>query len=64
MNQNYPALYIEINRNEYIFIVSDIADDNNYKIIYSKKIPIKGIDNNKIQDLNLVTTTIKEYLSS
>ena len=43
MNQNYPALYIEINRNEYIFIVSDIADDNNYKIIYSKKIPIKGI---------------------
>ena len=41
MNQNYPALYIEINRNEYIFIVSDIADDNNYKIIYSKKFQLK-----------------------
>ena len=62
MNQNYPALYVEINRNEYIFIVSDIADDDNYKIIYFKKIPIKGIVNNKIQDLNLVTTIIKENI--
>ena len=55
-----PKLFIEINNSEYIFVVGDKRDNEDFKLIYKCFVPIQGIKNNKIIDYNLVYSTIKK----
>jgi cell division protein FtsA len=61
--QNYlPKFFIEINNVDYSFVVGDEDETNNFKIIYKCVVPIKGIENCKIIDFDLVFNTIKENI--
>jgi len=57
-----PKLFIEINNSEYIFVVGDKRDNEDFKLIYKCFVPIQGIKNNKIIDYNLVYSTIKKNI--
>ena len=56
------SLYLEINDLNYVFYVGEIDDQNNLKIIYVSNIFLKGIENNRISDLEKTFNTIKENL--
>ena len=55
-------LYLEINDSNYIFYVGKNDEQNNFKNIYELKIPLIGITNNRISDLEKVFKTIKENI--
>ena len=46
-------LFVEINKYEFIFVVTHSKENNNFELIHSKRSPIRGINNRKIVDLNL-----------
>ena len=61
--KNLPlSLYLEINDLDYVFYVGEIDDQNNLKIIYVSNIFLKGIENNRISDLEKTFNIIKENL--
>jgi cell division protein FtsA len=62
MNINSPTLFIEINKLEYIFSVSDIDGNGDFQLIYKKLISIQGIHENKIIDFDLANKIIKENI--
>ena len=64
MNINSSILFIEINSNDLTFSVGNTFENQNFSLVHSKKIPTKGIDNNKIINLNLVQSIIKENVYS
>ncbi len=62
MSLNSPILFVEINKYNYVFSVGDTAEDGNFVLIQSIKIPIAGIEEKKIIDLNLIQNLIKENI--
>ena len=62
MSNNFPSLFIEINKSEYIFTVGEDNEQNNLKVIYKCIVPIQGIQNYKITDLSLVIADIKKNI--
>ena len=62
MHINSPILYIEINSFDFVFFVGDSDLNNNYKLIYSKKIPQEGISENKITNLDGIYKIIKDNI--
>ena len=44
-------LFLEINTNNYIFFVGKSDENNNLEVLYKEELPIVGIENNKISDL-------------
>ena len=60
MEINSPALFIEINSSEYIFIVGNENENGDFKLIYECKTNPDGIEDNRIADFNLVLNTIKK----
>lgn len=56
------TLYLEINDLNYIFYVGQSDEQNNFKIVYEKEIPLKGIDENRINDLEKVFNIINENI--
>lgn len=59
-----PVLFIEINKLNFTFVVGDENQDKNFHIIYKDNIPLKGIEDNKFTDLDLVMQTIKKNIYS
>ena len=60
--KNLPlSLYLEINDLDYVFYVGEIDDQNNLKIIYVSNIFLKGIENNRISDLEKTFNHIQKY---
>ncbi len=57
-----PFLIIEINKLNFIFIVGKKDDENNFHLIEEIKIPISGINENKITELNSIINLIKENI--
>ena len=57
-----PILFIEINNSEYVFVVGDSDEDNNFKIIYKNVIPAEGIKNQKITDFDLILNVLKKNI--
>ena len=64
MKTNSLNLFIEINNLEFVFVVVDRINDNYSKIIFKQKIPIKGIEENKIIDHYLILKTLKDEIYS
>ena len=57
-----PILFIEINNSEYVFVVGDSDENNNFKIIYKNVIPAEGIKNQKITDFDLIFDVLKKNI--
>ncbi len=62
MIKNQPSLFVEINKYEFIFAVTHSQENNNFELIHSTKVPLEGINNRKIIDLNLVNKIIKKNI--
>ena len=61
-DENYAqlTLFIEINNTNYIFFVRKSDEQNNFKIIYKLEVPLKGIEDNRISDLENVYLRLKK----
>lgn len=57
-----PTLFIEINNSDYIFTVGDGNEQENFKIIYNCVVPIQGIENNQLTNLDLAFNIIKKNI--
>ena len=55
-------LYLEINNQNFAFYVEESDEQKTSKIIYETKIPLQGIDNNRIFDQEKTYSTIKEKI--
>ncbi len=64
METKSPKLLIEINNYEFIFLVIDIDEKNNLKIINKYNFPIQGIKDKKIQDFEIVFNFFKRKIYS
>lgn len=60
MKNSSLSLYLEINNLSYIFLVGEKDQKDNFKIVYKLELPLKGIDNNIITDLEEVSDAIKK----
>ena len=56
------VFFVEINDLEFSFIVGGNINEEQFKIIFTNSIPIKGIQDNKITNLDLVCNTLKENI--
>ncbi len=65
MKNSSFTLFIEINKHSYVFFTCKNDEQNNFEIIYRLETTIKGIENNKISDLETVLDVIKNnvYIS-
>ena len=62
MKNNYLKLYLEINYTDLIFFVGENDLQNNFKIIYKLKVPIIGLENNRISNFEKFSNIIKENI--
>ena len=56
------TLYLEINNTNYVFFVGNSDEQNNFKIAYKLEVPLKGIEDYRISDLENVYLTLKENI--
>mgnify|MGYP001313311195 FL=1 len=59
MKNSSFTLFIEINKHSFVFFTCKNVEQNNFKIIYRLETTLKGIENNKISDLETVLDVIK-----
>ena len=64
MQNNNPVLFIEINNSNFIFYVIKHLEDKSIKILYEKRIPLQGINNNKISNFDLISEIFKNNIYS
>ena len=63
MSTNTTKLFIEFDRKELVFVVSNL-DENKFNIRHSINLPLNGVDDNKITNLKLITDVIRQNLYS
>lgn len=59
---NSPILFVEINLDNFIFVVLEANDNNQFQKVYTNKTSIGGISDYKISDINQVYDIIKENI--
>ena len=64
MELNEPNLFIEINKNEILFLAVDNINDDEFNSIFKEAVPLQGIHNKKITDLELIYNIIKKNIYS
>ncbi len=62
MKINSPSLYIEINKFEFIFIVVDKIDNDDCKIAHINSVPIQGITEHQISDIELIFDVLQKNI--
>jgi cell division protein FtsA len=62
MKINSPSLFIEINNSEYVFVVGDKDEQDNFKVVYKCTEQIQGINNSQITDFDQVFNDIKKNI--
>ena len=62
MKINFPSLYIEINLFEFIFIVVNTDDNDDYKIIHINSIPIQGIADHQFTDTEIIFNLLQKNI--
>ncbi len=60
MTNSFLKLYLEISNLSYFFYVGKYDENENFKVLYKLEIPLKGIENNRITDLEKVSDIIKK----
>jgi cell division protein FtsA len=53
---------LEINNSSFIFLVGESNENENFKIAYKLEIPLQGIENSRITNLEKVTDVIKKNI--
>ncbi len=62
MNYSNLNLYLEINQSNFIFFITDSNNENNIKVIDQIEIPLAGIENNRVSDIEKSTNAIKQNI--
>ena len=62
MKNSSLKLYLEINNFSFIFLVGESNENENFKIAYKLEIPLQGIENSRITNLEKVTDVIKKNI--
>jgi len=62
MKYSSLTLYLEINDTSFIFFAVEIDEKNNFKIVYKLESPVKGIENNRITNLEEVNDALKKNI--
>ncbi len=62
MHKVSKTLFIEINLYEYIFLVGENLENEEFKLIYKNSTPLIGIKDNKISDFDLIYNTLKKNI--
>ena len=62
MKYSSLTLYLEISNTNFIFFAVEIDEKNNFKIVYKLELPIKGIKNNRITNLEEVNDVLKKNI--
>tara|TARA_B100000989_G_scaffold285352_1_gene252978 strand:- start:570 stop:1766 length:1197 start_codon:yes stop_codon:yes gene_type:complete len=62
MKYSSLTLYLEINNTSFIFFAVEIDEKNNFKIVYKLELPIKGIENNRVTNLEEVSDIFKKNI--
>ena len=60
MRNSSLTFYIEINNKSYIFFVGENDENGNLRIVYKLELPLTGIDNNRITNLEKISDLIKQ----
>ena len=60
MQNSFLKLYIEINKINFIFFVGKSDEQENFQVIYELNVPLEGIEDNRITDLEKFFSTIKD----
>ena len=60
MQNNFLNLLIEINYSEIVFLVVENTENSNLKILHKNSVPIKGIESNKISNIEVVLDIFKK----
>ena len=64
MQENSPALFIEIDNKKLSFRVGKKDKDELFELLYSKTFPAIGIENNRITDIKNLNRSVKKALYS
>ena len=59
MKNSTLSLYLEINNLNYIFFAGERDEQNTFKTVYKLELPLEGINNNKILNLEKISDIIK-----
>ena len=62
MNYSNLNLYLEINESNFIFFITECNNENNLKVIDQIEIPLVGIENNRVSDIEKSTNAIKQNI--
>jgi len=62
MQNSSFKLYLEINNLNYVFLVCETDEFDNFKIVYELEQPLEGIENNRISNLKQVSDIIKKNI--
>ena len=62
MKYSSLTLYLEINNTSFIFFAVEIDEKNTFKIVYKLELPIKGIEHNRITNLEEVNNVLKKNI--
>ena len=62
MESNSHSLFLEINNYEFTFIVTKNFEDNGFKLIYKKSLPLEGISKNQISDSERLKEIFKKNI--
>ncbi len=62
MKPNFLSLYIEINQEDFVFFVVQKSIDNNFSLLFKKKVSSNGINEGKIVDADQVLNSVKENI--
>lgn len=62
MENNSHSLFVEINNYEFTFIVIKNFEDNGFKLIYKKSLPLEGISKNQISDSERLKEIFKKNI--
>ena len=64
MQNNFLNLLIEINYSEIVFLVVENTENSDLKILHKNSVPIKGIESNKISNIEVVLDIFKKNIFS
>ena len=62
MSKKNTNLFIEINNIEFIFVVVDVRENNEFILLHKSNISSQGIIDKKISDFNLVLNVLKKNI--
>ena len=62
MDIKRPYLFLEVNDNQFVFLVVKYSEDLSFEILYSTSLKSAGVKDGKIIDTEIAFKTIKENL--